>query len=226
VNRQRFVSYLRQRDWPGMFFELLVVALGVLLGIQASNWNDAVAERRRTALIIEALRKDLRDDIFVEREAAAQVDAGLAAFDAARIRGERPLPYFFRIPGSDTPPNTIWNATLQSGLANLVNPDLLFDLGFYYSEREGIGLRYVRYATFVENEILPRVKEGPSAFYDGNGDLKPEFAANMDRLREWRSFLAVSMKSSECLEARFARPTEPGRSCRADYGPEFTPEPD
>src|SRR5689334_9017255 len=151
----RVVQFMRNRAWPAALFELLVVALGVLLGIEASNWNQAREERQRTEQVIDVLRKDLNDGIFVENEASREVDAGLAAFAAARRRGERPVPYFFRIPGSSTPPNTAWESALQTGVADLIDPGLLFDLGFFYSERQGIGLRYVQYAEFVENQILP-----------------------------------------------------------------------
>ncbi|MEZ5918200.1 MAG: hypothetical protein R3C40_11670 [Parvularculaceae bacterium] len=46
----------------------------------------------------------------------------------------------------------------QESLAELFDPVSLFDLGFYYSEQRGIARKYIRYAVFVENEILPRLK--------------------------------------------------------------------
>lgn len=221
---RRVVSFMRQRDWPAALFELLIVAVGVLLGIEASNWNESRDAARRSALAADVLRQDLQDGIRVEDEAGAEVDAGLAAFDVARKRGERPAPYFYRIPGSDTPPNTAWESALQTGLANLIDPRLLFDLGFFYSERQGIGVRYSHYARFVEDQVLPWMDD-PSHFYDAKGALRPEYAANMNRLREWRYFISVTVKAARCLDARFARPAVPGPSCRADYGSQFAPYP-
>jgi hypothetical protein len=183
----RVISFLRERDWPAALFELLTVAVGVLLGIEASNWNESRDAAHRSAMAAAVLRQDLEDGFRVEDEAGAEVDAGLAAFDAARKRGERPPPYFYRIPGSDSPPNTAWEAALQTGLANLIDPRLLFDLGFFYSERQGIGMRYSHYARFLEDQILTWV-DNPAHFYDASGALKPEYAANMNRLREWRFF--------------------------------------
>ncbi len=220
----RVIAFMRQRDWPAALFELLIVAVGVLLGIEASNWNESRDAARRSALAATVLRQDLQDGIRVEEDAGAEVDAGLAAFAAARKRGERPAPYFYRIPGSDTPPNTAWESALQTGLANLIDPRLLFDLGFFYSERQGIGLRYSHYARFVEDQVLPWMDD-PGHFYDANGALKLEYAANMNRLREWRYFISVTVRAARCLDARFARPAQPGPSCRADYGPQFAPYP-
>ena len=205
-----------------MIFELLVVAVGVGLGIQASNWNAERADRRRTDQMVKVLRQDLRDGIVVEQDAGAEVDAGLASFDAAIARGEKPAPYFFRIPGADNPPDTGWQTTLQSGVADLLDPSLLFDLGFFYSERQGISARYSHYARFVEDQVLPRLND-PSQFYGADGRLKPEYAANMDRLRDWRFFIGVTVKTAKCLDGRFARPSDPGPSCRPDYG--HGPEP-
>ena len=51
---------------------------------------------------------------------------------------------FVRIAGSDTPPDDVWQSALQSGIADLIHPSLLFDLGFYYSEQAAIGVKYVR----------------------------------------------------------------------------------
>jgi hypothetical protein len=211
---------MRQRDWPAALFELLIVAVGVLLGIEASNWNESRDAARRSALVVSLLRQDLRDTARFQAEAGAQVDAGLASFEAARKRGDRPAPYYYRIPGSDSPPNTAWESALQMGLADLIDPSFQFDLGFFYSEQQGIGLRYSHYARFVEDQILPWTNE-PAHFYDARGVLKPEYAANMDRLREWRNFTSVTLKAARCLDARFARPAEPGPSCRPVYGPSF-----
>src|SRR5215213_348316 len=118
---RRIISFMRDRDWPGALFELLIVALGVLLGIQASNWNESRDERKRTAQVVGVLRQDLKDGIYVEERAAAEVDKGLAVFAAARKRGDHPAPYVFRIPGADNPPNTAWESVLQTGLADIID---------------------------------------------------------------------------------------------------------
>lgn len=214
---RRVIQHFRKQEWTAIFIDFVIVVMGVFIGVQVSNWNNARAEEARAALIIEALRQDLRDGAAVEERFIAEVGAGLAAFDAARARGETPPPYFFRVKGSDRAPNGVWQAATQSSLADLLHPGLLFDLGFYYSEREGIGDKFVRYSTFVDNEILPRLDAGADAFYDEAGALKPEFAANLDRLREWRSFLRATVNESRCLDERFASPNAAGRSCRPNY---------
>ena len=63
----------------------------------------------------------------------------------------------------------------------------------------------------------------PAEFYGADGKLRPEYAANMDRLREWRSYIQVTTKTAECLDKRLAHASKPGPSCRIDYGPRFSP---
>lgn len=89
---------------------------------------------------------------------------------------------------------------LQTQIADLIDPALLWEFCFYFDEHDGIGDKYVRYVTFVEAEILPRLKGDPSAFYGEDGALAPAFAANVDRLREWRRDSHRLVGWAQCLE--------------------------
>jgi len=212
----RFLQHLKQQHWTGVFIELVIVVLGVFIGLQVDNWNQARQERQRVTVLVEALRADLHDFNAVERQMSRQIAQGLAAFKAARSRGEKPLPYYFRTPGSDTPPKFVFQAAMQAGLADMVDPKLMFDLAFFYSEQDGIGVKFTRYSEFVVKQILPRLDD-PSSFYDKSGALKPEFAQNMDRLREWKEYNDVIVRSSQCLQQRLKHPQQPGPSCRPNY---------
>ena len=214
---RRAIDHMKSQHWTGIGIELVIVVLGVFIGLQVDNWNQARQERQRLTVLVQGMRTDLHDTDEVQRQFSREVMQGLAAFKAARSRGERPPPYYFRIPGSDTPPNFVFVAAMQAGLANLVDSKLMFDLGFYYSEREGIGIKYMRYAEFVDNQILPRLDD-PASFYDASGALKPEFTQNMDRLREVIEYGDVIVLSSKCLQRRLEHPQQPGESCRPDYG--------
>lgn len=214
---RRFAQRFRQQQWGAIATELAIVVIGVFIGLQVDNWNQARQERQRLTMLVQGMRADLHDFDEVQQQFSRQVAQGLAAFKAARARGERPPPYYFRTPGSDTPPKFVFQAAMQAGLAELVDPKLMFDLGFYYSEQEGIGIKFTRYATFVESEILPRLDD-PALFYDASGALKPEFVQNMDRLREWIEYSDVLVTSSKCLQRRLEEPQLQGESCRPYYG--------
>jgi len=154
----------------------------------------------------------------------AEVVAAVAARERLELerrehlyRGEHPAPYFMRFRGSEKPPRSVWEVAQQSGLTDMVHPNLMFDIGYFYSELDGIGDRFVRYSEFVESQVLPR-RDQPEQFYDAQGKLKPEFGQNMERLREWASDAMVTVNSADCLIKRFDTPKAPGPSCRPDYG--------
>ena len=214
---RRLVAQLKDQHWTGVFIELAIVVLGVFIGMQVSNWNETRVEQARTAQVLDAFRADMRDYINVQKKFGEKAKEGLAAFAAARARGEKPAPYFMRFRGSDTAPKSVWEVAQQSGLADLVHPSLMFEIGYYYSELDGIGVKFVRYTEFVENEILPRLGN-PESFYDEKGNLKPEFQQNMERLRDWVDDGAVTVVSAKCLLKRFNTPKQTGPSCRPNYG--------
>lgn len=60
---QRLSGALRERDWAGVLIELAIVMIGVFLGIEAANWNQArrdnAEEKRYYAQIVVDLRRDL-----------------------------------------------------------------------------------------------------------------------------------------------------------------------
>ena len=211
----RFINHMKNQHWTKVFIDLVIVVLGVFIGLQVNNWNQVHQERQRARMLLNTLGVSMRDYDHVSAEMAKRIQDGLAAFHQARARGEHPPPYFFRIPGSDTPP-TAWQAALQSNLAELLPPQLMFDIGFYYSEQQGVGAKFVRYSEFVDREILPKLGN-PALFYDASGKLKPIYAQNMQRLREWMEYQTVLVASSKCLRKRFEHPMRAGKSCRPDY---------
>lgn len=197
----------------------MIVVLGVYVAVWAGNLQAAHEREQRTGKVVAALRQDLRDSIAVEQVFDKTLDAAFAAFQSVRERGETPPPVFLRISGSDTPPRSPCQGVLQTQLAELIDPTLLWELCFYYDERDGTGQKYVRHAVFTENEILPRIKEDPRVFYTEDGKRPaPAFDSHMDRLREWRRDIATLHQWARCLDDRLSAPSKPGRSCRQTIG--------
>ncbi|MCB2114635.1 MAG: hypothetical protein R3C42_09665 [Parvularculaceae bacterium] len=210
------MNHIKKQNWTGVALDFVIVVLGVFIGIEVSNWNADRADARRAREVLAAIDVDLNDFAQVTEEMTIEASRGLAAFDEARRRGERPAPYYFRVSGSDTPPQAVWDVALQSNISELVPPSLVFDLGFFYSEQQGVGVKFIRYQDFIERQILPRLDD-PSTFYDGEGRLKPAFEQNMARLHEWIYESHVLTRSSDCLRERFKNPSSGDGSCRPVY---------
>ncbi len=214
---RRLSQSLKEQNWTAIVIEFVLLVTGVFLGIQVANWNAARIERTKQAMVLDAFRVDIRDYSGVFQKFSDKVNKGFAEFDAALARGEKPAPFFIRYRGSDTAPKSVWQVAQQSGLADLVHPSLMFEIGYYYSEIDGIGVKFVRYSEFVETEILPHVNN-TDVFYDEAGNMKPKYQQNMQRLREYMADTAITVASAKCLLKRFEAPKSVGQWCRPAYG--------
>ncbi len=60
---RRFTANLRRQDWTAVAVELVVVVIGVFLGVQASNWNQARADAQLGRDYAKRLVHDLDADL-------------------------------------------------------------------------------------------------------------------------------------------------------------------
>lgn len=56
---RRLALRIRAQDWLAVGIELVVVVLGVMIALQATNWNDDRVTARKAAVFIERLEEDL-----------------------------------------------------------------------------------------------------------------------------------------------------------------------
>lgn len=56
---RRVISHVRNQEWTAIFLDFLIVVLGVFIGIQFSNWNDARLHELSERVYIERIREDL-----------------------------------------------------------------------------------------------------------------------------------------------------------------------
>jgi len=202
MSLRRILHHFRTQNWTAVCIDLVVVVVGVFVGIQVANWNESRLETERKNEIVEALIADISDSISVRQRFIEQIDLGLSNWKRSHARGEKLAPYYFRINGSDTAPN-LWAALQDTQLVDLFDPETLFDLAFYYSEVAGVGQKYVRYVTFVEESILPYAAAQTGIFYeDGKSSLKPIYRANMDRLQDYRDEAQRLHDWARCLVFR------------------------
>jgi hypothetical protein len=112
----------------------MVVFLDVYGAIWVDNYREQLDCNERTEQVVLALQQDLRDDISVTGGFHAHINSGLAAWEAAYRRGEKPPPYAFRIFGAEISPRTTWDVVLQSQLTDLLESNVLFELEFFDNE--------------------------------------------------------------------------------------------
>ena len=73
---RRFAQSMKEQNWTAIAVEFVLLVLGVFLGIQVANWNQANADRR----IVDKYLADIAADIRADIEEAARTN------DSAKLR--------------------------------------------------------------------------------------------------------------------------------------------
>jgi hypothetical protein len=60
---RRLSAELRTQNWTTIAIELVIVVLGVFIGTQVSNWNEARIEKQKTERMLDQLRPELSGQI-------------------------------------------------------------------------------------------------------------------------------------------------------------------
>jgi hypothetical protein len=56
---RRLTTNIRAQNWTAITIDFLIVVIGVFLGIQASNWNQARLEKRETEHLLERVEPEI-----------------------------------------------------------------------------------------------------------------------------------------------------------------------
>jgi len=60
---RRLSVHIREQNWFAVGLDFLIVVVGVFMGLQVQNWNEAQADKSREVTYISNLAKDVRSDI-------------------------------------------------------------------------------------------------------------------------------------------------------------------
>ena len=94
---RRITQHAREQNWFAVVIDFAIVVIGVFIGIQVANWNDARADRSLRSQYLLQLTEDLQADITeamdTESQAWARAGAIEAIFEEAGMR--KPLAEFY-----------------------------------------------------------------------------------------------------------------------------------
>jgi hypothetical protein len=191
--------------------ELVIIFVGVTAAFIVEGYrqdrSQAEELRQATAGILTELRRYQVRSV----EHADSIAVRLERWSVADSDGTRSVPGYYRIPGGSHPPTAAWDAAVSSGVASLFDPELRLALGYFYTDFLGIHDNYVRRLVFIEREVLPRVDEGPDAFYDIDGRIRPEFLVEMSLLADFGEDLAEASRQAALLEEWIRTGAEPSQ---------------
>ncbi len=75
---RRITEHVKAQNWTAVALDFVIVVVGVFIGIQVANWNDAQAAKARESDLLVELRRELETSIRVtnqKRDAFTQVVA-------------------------------------------------------------------------------------------------------------------------------------------------------
>jgi hypothetical protein len=90
---RRIIAHFRKQEWTAIFLDFVIVVVGVFVGLQVNNWNEARATDRQSAEFTERLRADLKIEYWNYLYLAAYLEEALANADRAiaALEGTKPL---------------------------------------------------------------------------------------------------------------------------------------
>ena len=151
---RRIVERLKSRQWGTVALELALVVLGVFVGIQVSNWNDARKERALGAVYLDRIAEDVRGDIVEMDEVLRVATTRMAVLDhVLRDSGRRVLPTGFdsargRVVIEEVPAYSV-DATLSPGFALFILTTLEGNRSAYETVINTGGIGLMRDATML-----------------------------------------------------------------------------
>jgi hypothetical protein len=80
----RVIEHVKGQNWTAVVTDFLIVVMGVFIGIQLGNWNEARAFDERERELLQELRADIEKSI-------EDTDAKIAMFNNVGAAGERSL---------------------------------------------------------------------------------------------------------------------------------------
>lgn len=62
---RRITKHVKDQNWFAVGIDFFIVVVGVFIGIQVANWNDAQGDRHRETVILQNIANDIRSDIAI-----------------------------------------------------------------------------------------------------------------------------------------------------------------
>ena len=60
---RRVIVHVKAQNWTAVALDFVIVVVGVFMGIQVSNWNDARADHERSENYLSRIQTDLEGDM-------------------------------------------------------------------------------------------------------------------------------------------------------------------
>ena len=133
---RRVIEHVKHQNWTAVALDFVIVVMGVFIGIQVSNWNEARGRAAKEAVILQQLQTEFQSAHDLTLSAKKNNDAYIdAALEVLRVinKNEEPkdgqeFPQTLRQGGpfASVPiePKTLTELISSGGLSELSSPEL------------------------------------------------------------------------------------------------------
>ncbi|MEM9014361.1 MAG: hypothetical protein AAGB02_04555 [Pseudomonadota bacterium] len=83
---RRIIEHVRTQNWTAVGLDFVIVVVGVFIGIQVANWNEALANAQREKQVLQEILDDLRGDADVLQ---SSTEAAKLSIDSTNVLLER-----------------------------------------------------------------------------------------------------------------------------------------
>ena len=185
---RRLAYNLREQNWTAIAIEFVLLVLGVFLGIQVANWNEARASERLGRAYVQRLTVELGQDLVTRRELVAYYAAVLESIEhtnvllaepesdpkALVINAYRASEFNYRAPSRAT-----WDAIVSSGDTGLLPQDVAATVADYFAYDSAHNARDIlsqsayrhRVRTIVPLQLQKALRAGCSDVRNENQDI-------------------------------------------------------
>ena len=199
---RRLATSIRKQDWFAVVIETLIVVLGVFLGLQVNNWNEARQLDAEKAAAIERLHTETEAIVSYFSWVSADFEARNAArtealrylhsedFDSAKAEGVTET--FLSIGAAPTvsPPRSAYDELISTGLfAQIGDAQMREAVSDYYAEQEFLigQTDYMRQLNLRRPDITSF--DGATAAFDETAFRQQRVEFDLDALMSDAEFL-------------------------------------
>ncbi len=157
---RRVIAHVRKQEWTAVGIDLVIVVVGVVIGIQVSNWNEARGTEQQAAIFTAHLKEDLREEdwgyqllIVYNRQVLANAERAVDALSGTSAASDEALlvsAYRATQYRARTRRRATYDELTSTGNIGLIRDPALREIAlrvyniptFEYTVREGIESRY------------------------------------------------------------------------------------
>ena len=165
---RRVIEHMKSQHWTAILIEFVIVVIGIFVGLQVNNWNEARRDRARELTYLQGIAADLDESIASIQQSIGYSNDRVAldellikaATDASVVRAD-PGRFLFAVTrGGYTHSPSIRGYTFETikstgGLEIIRDRQLVLDLMKFYATVQGLS-QWSAFRTFCQSEYFKR----------------------------------------------------------------------